>query len=167
MKIWNPWKHVLSSSNIWIGLVTFKTTLALVQSLQQDVFLIHFLSIKQKSVKKFIFKFGLFYWVNFSANCTVCTILRGGEKECVVLPFFLWRHQPLLEHRRLRTIDTWLDPNFSTAQNHDNPKRKFCKMYENLSSAKNRDTVTKYLKTCSANLPKIFGIFKKTTIECP
>jgi hypothetical protein len=88
----------------------------------------------KKNVKKFTFEFGLFYWDNFSSNCTLCTILRGDRKNVWSYLFF-WRHQPLLEHRRSQTTDIWwLDPNFSTAQNHiPIPNRKSCKTYENLS----------------------------------
>ena len=102
--------------------------------------------------------------------------LRGGKRMCGPT-FFLWHHQPLLEHRRSQTTDIWLlDPNFTTAQNHiPIPNRRSCKMYENLgflqkkrlSSAKSqtRDTLTKFeqiantrntlkhLKTCSVDLP--------------
>ena len=96
------------------------------------VFKFIFLSIKQKSVEKFIFKFRLFYWDNFSANCTVCTILRGGRKNVWSYLFFMASSAPL---GTSKITDIWrLDPNFSTAPNHiPIPNRKSCKMYEKLA----------------------------------
>ena len=96
--------------------------------------------------------------INFAKVSFICTFFQ---------PYFL--HLPHSHQSTERTTDPWwLDPKFSTAQNHTpDPNRKSCKMYKNRSFLQKKMFSHAKSQTKDTQLDNIFIKVKKYARVAP